>query len=384
MPDRCETDARRMSAFCEIWPDSGNQWPAGLDTLRAVMRSRTLLPGVLVVAGVLLIASCSEGTGDGVTTTVGSVSKAEAANEPEDLELPAGFDVQGHRGARGLKPENTLPSFEIALDLGVSTLELDLHYSADGDVVVWHDPVIDPEKCGLKVGAPAPVPDPDDPETPDESLAVRALTADDLRWFDCSRNPDPETFPDQDSEPTLLAESNFGIITLDDLIDFVERYATAPSKTEIQRQGALVVAYNVETKRRFGDPSAIDDGFDGTNAGPFELRLLEVIDDRQIRDRVVVQSFIRESLESIHRIDPELRLAALTIGDADPGGYAALGASVWSPQASSISESRLAEAFEAGLVVIPWTVNSLEEAERLVDAGVDGVITDRPDLILGS
>jgi len=348
------------------------------------MSLRTLLPSVLVVVGVLVIASCSAGTGNGVTTTVGSISNAAVTTEPVDSDFPAGFDVQGHRGARGLKPENTLPSFETALDLGVSTLELDLHYSADGDVVVWHDPVIDADKCGLKEGAPSHIPDPDDPEAPKDSFAVRSLTTDDLRWFDCSRNPDQEAFPDQNSEPTLLAESDFGIITLDDLIDFVDHYAVAPSKTEIQRQGALVVGYNVETKRGFGDPSAIDDGFDGTNPGPFELRLLEVIDEHQIRDRVVVQSFIRESLESIHLIDPELRLAALTIGDADPGGYAALGASVWSPQASSISERRLAEAFEVGLVVIPWTVNSLEEVEMLVDAGVDGVITDRPDLILGS
>ena len=144
-----------------------------------------------------------------------------------------------------------------------------------------------------------------------------------------------------------------------------------------------VVGYNIETKRGFGDPSAIDDGFDGANPGPFELRLLEVIEDRQIRDRVVVQSFIRESLESIHLVDPELRLAALTIGDADPGGYTKLGASVWSPKASTISERRLNEALESGLIVIPWTVNSLDLVETLIEAGVDGVITDRPDIILG-
>ena len=347
------------------------------------MYQKTAL-GCIVLSGVVLLASCSGTSGDDVTTTTGAASTSTTSADAGGVQLPAGFDVQGHRGARGLKPENTLPSFEAALDLGVSTLELDLHFSADGDVVVWHDPVIDADKCGLKAGAPSEIPDPDDPETSEESLAVRSLTTDDLRWFDCSRNPDPQAFPAQNSEPTTLAERDFGIITLDDLIDFVERYASATSKSDIQRQGAVVVGYNVETKRGFGDPSAIDDGFDGTNPGPFELRLLEVIEERQIRDRVVVQSFTRESLESIHRVDPEIRLAALTVGDADPAGYAALGASVWSPQASSISERRLSEAHEAGLVVIPWTVNSLEEIEMLIEAGVDGVITDRPDLILGS
>jgi len=338
--------------------------------------------GVLAVVGVLLLEACSGD--DGAATSVGSVPETTTTSTGSHPELPVGFDVQGHRGARGLKPESTLPSFETALDLGVSTLELDLHFSADGDVVVWHDPVIDPDKCGLKPAAPDHIPDPDDPATPDAALAVRSLTTDDLRWFNCSRNPDREAFPDQDSGPTLLAGDDFGIVTLDALIDFVERYASATSKTDVQRQGALVVGYNVETKRGFGDSSAIDDGFDGTNPGPFELRLLAVIEDRGIRDRVVVQSFIRESLEAIHRADPEIPLAALTFGgDADPAGYARLGASVWSPKASSISERRLGEAFDAGLLVIPWTVNSVEMVEMLIAAGVDGVITDRPDLILG-
>ena len=347
------------------------------------MKIRTLLPGGLVLAGALLLGACSGASEDDSGTTVDSVSETAISIEAGRPDLPAGFDVQGHRGARGLKPENTLPSFETALDLGVSTLELDLHFSADGHIVVWHDPVIDSKKCGLKSGAPAHIPDPDNPGVTEDALAVRALTTDDLRWFDCSRNPDQGAFPDQDPEPTPLAGDDFGIVTLDVLIDFVERYAAAPSKTDLQRQNALVVAYNVETKRGFGDPSAIDDGFDGTNPGPFELRLLEAIEDRHIRDRVVVQSFVRESLEAIHRVDPGIRLAALTIGDADPGDYAKLGASVWSPKASTISEDRVNEASEAGLVVIPWTVNSLDVLEALIAAGVDGVITDRPDLILG-
>lgn len=355
-----------------------------LDTIRGVVKWRTWRLAGFVLVGLLFVTACSGASDDTAASTSETSSSTTIATVPDKLDLPAGFDVQGHRGARGLKPENTLPSFEAALDVGVSTLELDLHFSSDGDVVVWHDPIIDPHKCGLKTGAPAHIPDPDDPSTSEAALAVRSLTATDLRWFDCSRNPDPNAFPEQDSEPTLLAGDDFGIVTLDALIDFVEGYATTPSKTQLQREGAAIVGYNVETKRGFGDPSAIDDGFDGTNPGPFELRLLEVIEDRQIQEQVTVQSFVRESLEAIHRVDTEIRLAALTLGgDADPGGYARLGASVWSPRASTISERRLAEAQEAGLLVIPWTVNSLDEVEMLITAGVDGVITDRPDLILG-
>lgn len=128
--------------------------------------------------------------------------------------------------------------------LFVATLELDLHFSADGEVIVWHDPVIDPEKCGLRAGA--------------------------------------------------LAGDDYGIVTFGALIEF------------------------------------------------------------GIRDRVTVQSFDFQSLHAIHRSDPGIRLATLTAGDADPAVHAELGASIWSPKVSSISERRMAEAREAGLLIIPW------------------------------
>ncbi|MEA3502641.1 MAG: glycerophosphodiester phosphodiesterase family protein [Actinomycetota bacterium] len=348
------------------------------------MKPKTLLPGVLVMVGALLAGSCS-GTNDAGREAMGtSAPVSTAAVEHREPTLPDGFDVQGHRGARGLKPENTLPAFETALDLGVTTIEFDLHFSAEGEIVIWHDPVIDPDKCGLKPDAPSQIPDPDDPGTPQGALAVRSLTVDELGWFNCNRNPDPERFPEQNSEPTSLAEEDFGIVTLDELFDFVASYATAESKTEVQRDVARVVGYNMETKRGFGDPSAIGDGFDGKTAGPFELRILEVVEEHGVRDRVVIQSFDQRSLVAIHGVDRGIRLAMLTAsGDADPGGYAAFGATVWSPKASTISERRLLEAFDAGLVVTPWTVNSLKEAERLAAEGVNGVITDRPDLLIG-
>ena len=169
--------------------------------------------------------------------------------------------------------------------LFVATLELDLHFSADGEVIVWHDPVIDPEKCGLRAGAP-----PDDPATSKDALAVRALTTDQLRWIRCDRNPDP----DQDSNPTAPDGDDYGIVTFGALIEF------------------------------------------------------------GIRDRVTVQSFDFRSLQAIHRSDSGIRLATLTAGDANPAGHAALGASIWSPKVSSISERRMAEAREAGLLIIPW------------------------------
>jgi hypothetical protein len=135
---------------------------------------------MFVLVGGLLLAACS-GVDDGDATTAPfSVAETTTAIQASRPELPDGFDVEGHRGARRLSPENTAPSFEIALDLGVSTLELDLHFSADGVVVVWHDRVIDQAKCGVRTGAPEHIPDPDDPETTEEALAVRSLTSEDL------------------------------------------------------------------------------------------------------------------------------------------------------------------------------------------------------------
>ena len=302
-------------------------------------------------------------------------------DETTVVQPPARFDVQGHRGARGLKPENTLPAFETALDFGVSTLELDLHFTADSEVVIWHDPVIDSKKCGLKPDAPPGIPDPDDPTVTSQDLAVRGLTAADLRWFDCSRNPDAGRFPQQNSAATSIAGNDFGIVTLAELIEFVAKYSVNQSKTVEQRDNAARVRFNVETKRSARFPDAIGDGFDGTTAGPFELRLLEIIAAFEIRDRVTVQSFDRRSIGAINAVDPGISLAMLTSdGSIDLAAYADIGATVWSPKAASVAKDRIAEAHRLGMVVIPWTVNEPDVFDQLVALGVDGVITDRPDI----
>jgi len=312
----------------------------------------------------------------GTNTTNASTTTAGSG-----FPLPVGFDLEGHRGARGLKPENTLPAFETGLDLGVTTLELDLHFSADGEVVIWHDAVIDPAKCRLADDAPDGLPDPDDPSTTDEQLAIRALTVEELAWYRCDRNPDADRFPDQDPAPTDLAGDDYRIVPLGDLFDFVDRYAASDDKTGEQRAGATAVAFNVETKRDPRDPDAIGDGFDGETAGPFEQRLLAVIAEHGMDDRVTIQSFDIRSLSAIDAADPDIRLAVLTFS----GGFAVpvfvAGRSVvWSPRSSTVDAASVAAAHEAGHTVVPWTVNDPDEAARLIDLGVDGLITDRPDL----
>jgi len=308
----------------------------------------------------------------------------DAAEEPGSaVSVSDEFDVQGHRGARGLKPENTLPAFEAALDLRVTTLELDLHFAADGQVVVWHDPVVESEKCGLAEGAPAGTPDPDDGSSRADRL-VASLTVDQLRWFQCDRNPDPDAHPAQRTEETELAGDNFRIVTLERLFEFVEEYANSEAKTSEQRANAAGVRFNVETKRRPDNAQTIGDGFNGVEAGPFELALLDLIDRFGLGSRIVIQSFDHRSLWAIHAVDSEIRLSALTSNiPPDLAGLVANGASIWSPRATTLTETLITRAHAVGLRVTPWTVNDPLEATHLISMGVDGIITDRPDLMMG-
>ena len=315
-----------------------------------------------------------------VAATLTGCSSDSPDSEPVS-QIQEGFDVQGHRGARGLRPENTLPAFETALDLGVTTLELDLHFTADGQVVVWHDPVIAADKCGLSDGAPATVPDPDDPAAQTQ-LAIAALTVEQLGWFECDRNPDVGAYPDQKAEASELAGYDYRVVTLEELLEFVQSYAESDLKTATQRENADRVGFNVETKRRPDDPSTIGDGFDGVNAGPFELALLDLAGRFELDDRVTVQSFDPRSLRAVHAIDPNIRLAALTFTSTRLDDLVAGGTTVWSPRASTLTAQLIADAHDIGLDVIPWTVNDPAEMNELISWGVDGIITDRPDLLL--
>ncbi len=310
---------------------------------------------------------------------------APATETPNNL--PPGFDVQGHRGARGLRPEETLPAFEIALDLGVTTLELDLHFSADDQLVIWHDPTIDPAKCRVEVNMTSSllVPDPDDSRTPATFLALRNLTAVQLAAYICDRNPDAARFPAQVADPTALAGDNFGIVTLARLFDFVDAYAADPSKSAAQRDNARQVRFNIETKRREDQPQNIGDGFDGVNPGPFELAILALVQERGLADRVTIQSFDLRSLWAVHRVAPEMTLVALTSSAPRSGDlqrWAEAGASVFSPNATILTPALVTQAHDLGLLVIPWTVNEPDAMRALIDMGVDGLISDRPDLLL--
>lgn len=284
----------------------------------------------------------------------------------------AAFDLQGHRGARGLAPENTLAAFKIALDLGVSTLETDLAVTKDGVVVLSHDPRLNPDLTrgpdGQWIAAPGP--------------AIRSLTRADLERYDIGRvNPASRyaaQFPQQkpvDGErfPTLAA-----------------LYAMAgPS-----------VRFNIETKI---DPAKPDETLDPAQ---FTRAVVDAVRAAGAAERTTLQSFDWRTLLEARRIAPEIKTACLTIesnnmdtvrrasgqpsawlggldlaaeGGSLPRLVKAAGCAVWSPFWRNVTTDNVKEAHALGLEVTPWTVNTPADMAALIDLGIDGLITDYPD-----
>jgi glycerophosphoryl diester phosphodiesterase len=248
-------------------------------------------------------------------------------------------------------------------------------------VVVWHDPIIDDSKCHLPD-------DPPDPEAPDPRNPLRRIFISQqplsvVQSYRCDLNADVARFPSQTAHTMPLAGDDYRIITLVELFDFVEQYADSELKTEAQRSNAATVQFNIETKREADHPEYIDDGFTGGEAGPFELAILEIVNGRSLTPRVIIQSFDHRSLRAIRELDREIRLAALTTGgEAKLDVYAAYRFNIWSPNQRDVTAELITKAHDEGLQVIPWTVNETEAMQRLIDWGVDGIITDYPDRLL--
>ncbi|WP_308471681.1 alkaline phosphatase [Arthrobacter sp. ZGTC212] len=284
------------------------------------------------------------------------------------------FDLQAHRGGRGEYTEESLTGFAHALELGVSTLELDLHLSKDGKVVVWHDDTIDAEKCRDT----APV-QPGDPQFPYVGARVADLTLAQLKTLDCGYQQLPG-FPEQE-----VVQGN-RIAELRDVYELADAY------------GARKIRFNVETK--------VEDGQAGGSGMEALTRAVVAEVQASGRDRyTTIQSFDWASLNLVKQIAPRLTLVALAgdaaeLGVGQPGAApqlggididdydgsvaraaAAAGYDVLSPIATTVTAEMIRDAHRAGLPVIPWTVNTAEDMNDLIDAGVDGIITDYPTLL---
>jgi len=272
------------------------------------------------------------------------------------------FDIQGHRGARGLAPENTLPAFKAALALGVATLELDTVISADHEVVVSHDPWFSSQICSKPDGEPVT------PEEEQERLIFQMPYADVAR-FDCGKRGHPD-FPRQKAQEALKP-------LLRDVIIFAENYA--------QEHGRSAVRYNVETK-------SLPDGDGRLHPAPkvFVDLIWNVVEETGVADRFILQSFDVRTLQEARNRALPIQLALLISPEFQtPKGHLRKGLEdlgftpdIYSPDFHLVTTGVVEMAHAEGMQVIPWTVNDAEDMLRFREMGADGLITDYPDVAI--
>ena len=263
------------------------------------------------------------------------------------------YDLQGHRGSRGLMPENTIPAMIKALDLGATTLELDLAVTKDGVVVVSHEPWMNPLICIT--------PDGNEIKAEDRSHNIYQMTFSEMAQYDCGSKFHPG-YPQQVkfkvSKPSLA-----------DLIDVVEKY--------VRDFNLPLPHYNIEIKSL---PEG--DGVYHPDPKVFSDLIHGVISEKLSWARVNIQSFDFRILQYFHKEYPEVVLAML-VEDASQSAeqLSQLGfkPQIYSPYFPKLTREIVAELHGKGMKVIPWTVNTAEQMEKLLDMRVDGIITDYPD-----
>ncbi|MGP1253731.1 MAG: glycerophosphodiester phosphodiesterase [Kiloniellales bacterium] len=285
------------------------------------------------------------------------------------------FDLQAHRAGRGLKPENTLVAVDHALGLGVTTLELDLGLTADGVVVVLHDRRLHPDLTR----------DADGVWLAEQGPPIQSLTAAELAIYDVGRlkpgSNAAKRFREQE------AVDGAGIPTLRQVFARAERLSEG------------TIRYNLETKIAPGDPAS-------PAPETIVAALLDEITAADVAERTTIQSFDWRSLDLVEAQAPEIATVYLTAEqrwldnlkhgqpgpspwtaglDLDdfngsvPAAVASAGGRIWSPFFRDLRHGDIEEAKRHGLAVIVWTVNDPAAMARLIDDGVDGIITDYPD-----
>lgn len=284
-------------------------------------------------------------------------TQGTAQSTREEAGARPGFDLQGHRGARGLLPENTIPAFLKALELGVTTLEMDVVITRDSQVVLSHEPWMSAVICSLPSGAPVPAAE-------ERTHRIYAMTYEEVARYDCGRRGHPR-FPRQ--QPLAVAKP-----LLRDVLAAAEAYA--------RDHGRPPVRYNIETKSH---PEG--DGHLHPDPQTFTRLLYDVLAEAGVRGRATLQSFDGRTLQAGRRIDPAWPLALLVERLGDAGFEANLERlgftpAIYSPDYRLVDAALVRAAHARGVQVIPWTVNTLEEMRRLKALGVDGLITDYPDV----
>lgn len=265
------------------------------------------------------------------------------------------LDVQGHRGCRGLMPENTVPAMRRALDLGVTTLEMDIAISQDKLPLLSHDPFFNADFTRLPTGEPLA-------KDQEQRYRLYSLPYAEIRRFDVGSHGNPR-FPRQQPLRThkpLLAE----------VIDSAEAYA--------RRKHRPAPYYNLETKL-----APEGDGVLHPAPEEFVRLLLAVVVAKGVQDRVIIQSFDPRSLEVVHRRYPAVATALLVENERGLSANLqrlSFRPTIYSPNYRLVTAELVQACHAQQVKVIPWTVNTADKMEALICLQVDGLITDYPDL----
>lgn len=264
------------------------------------------------------------------------------------------YDLLGHRGARGLMPENTIPAMIKALDLGVTTLELDLAVTKDWEIIVSHEPYMNPVICltpeGKEIAAG------------DETYNIFQMDFSEVIQFDCG-SKFHSGFPQQ-------VKFHVTKPILSDMIDVVEKY--------VSDMGLPKPNYNIEIKS-----SPDGDGIYHPTPKEFSDLVFKLINEKLDWNRVNIQSFDFRVLQYIHANYPQVVLAMLVENSGNPEAQLdQLGfqPQIYSPYFSGLTKDKVSSLQQRGMKVIPWTVNTTDQMDKLLDMSVDGIITDYPNL----
>jgi glycerophosphoryl diester phosphodiesterase len=282
---------------------------------------------------------------------------------------PSGFDLQAHAGGRGMATGESLRAFAKSLELGVSTLELDINITKDGQPLVWHDPVFASDQCADTGPAFA-----GDPQYPYVGKLVRELTLVQIRMLDCGK-------PNRDFPQAEVVRGN-KLAVLPDVFALTDSYHAST------RRG---VRYNIETKVQADHPK--------TSASPQEFVdvVLAAVRSAGKVDQVEIQSFDWRTLLLVHQAEPSIPLVALWdtqtwvpdspwLGGVNPSvvsdpmvGAMIVGANILSPDYALVDGKAFVDRAHAlGLKVIPWTIDDANTMRQQISIGVDGIITNYP------
>ena len=282
---------------------------------------------------------------------------ADSFKRNTSYRLPAGFDLEAHRGGRALFPENTMHGMLSSLKFeDLTTLEMDVVISKDKQVLLSHDPWFSSEICSYPN---------DDRVLPidDEKLRLYEMTYEEIKKWDCGQRWN-KNFPKQKPRGQYKP-------LLKDVILAVREYCAEQKHADVN--------FNIEIKSH---PEW--DNFMTPPPAEFAKLVYEVVKNSEVKDRILIQSFDVRSLKAMHELDPELKLVLLVENDRDYKKKLAgldFKPAVYSPHYSLIDKAAVDNLHQMGLKVIPWTVNDSLQMMKTIEMGVDGIISDDPELL---